>query len=388
MAPASRKAELIAIGAGGTGGHMFPAAALARALLERGYRVALLTDRRGQGFGPELGEVATYRLSAGAVLGTSPLRKAVAGWQLLRGVLQAKRLLRKLGAGAVVGFGGYASLPAVWAGHALGLKVVLHEQNAVAGRANRLLARKAALIATSFAEVKGLAGRDQAKCRLTGNPVRAAIAEVGRQPYPGAGSDDPLTLLVTGGSQGARVFNELVPAAVCRLPAALKARLTVCQQVRGQDLAEVQALYQACGVAAELKSFFDDMPRRLAAASLLVCRSGASTVAELAAAGRPALLVPYPFAADDHQRANAEAFAAAGGGWVLPQGELTVERLSDELARLFTEPGLLARAAAAARGFAQERAAERLADLVLADLVPGAARPAAALPPRSQEAAA
>jgi UDP-N-acetylglucosamine--N-acetylmuramyl-(pentapeptide) pyrophosphoryl-undecaprenol N-acetylglucosamine transferase len=384
--PNQGKPRLIAIGAGGTGGHMFPAAALARTLLERGYRVALLTDRRGQGFGPELGEVQTYRLSAGAVLGTSPWRKAVATLQLLRGVGQARRLLRKLGASAVVGFGGYASLPAVWAGHGLGLTVVLHEQNAVAGRANRLLARKASRIATSFATVQGLAERDRAKCALTGNPVRAAIAEVGRRPYAVPGPKDRLTLLVTGGSQGARVFNELVPAAVCRLPDALKARLTVCQQVRGQDLGEVQALYQACGVEAQLKSFFDDMPQRLAAASLLICRSGASTVAELAAAGRPALLVPYPFAADDHQRANAEAFAAAGGGWVLPQAGLTVETLAAELRRLFEDPAQLVRAAGAARGFAQERAAERLADLVLGTAEAGQAGGAVAS--RRQEAAA
>ena len=384
--PNQGKPQLIAIGAGGTGGHMFPAAALARTLLERGYRVALLTDRRGQGFGPELGEVATYRLSAGAVLGTSPWRKAIAGLQLLRGVRQARRLLKKLGASAVVGFGGYASLPAVWAGHGLGLKVVLHEQNAIAGRANRLLAKKASVIATSFATVQGLAERERAKCALTGNPVRAAIAEVGRRPYAVPGPKDRLTLLVTGGSQGARVFNELVPAAVCRLPAALKARLTVCQQVRGQDLGEVQALYRACGVEAQLKSFFDDMPQRLAAASLLVCRSGASTVAELAAAGRPALLVPYPFAADDHQRANAEAFAAAGGGWVLPQAGLSVETLAAELQRLFEDPAALVRAAGAARGFAQERAAERLADLVLGTAEAGQAGGAVAS--RRQEAAA
>jgi UDP-N-acetylglucosamine--N-acetylmuramyl-(pentapeptide) pyrophosphoryl-undecaprenol N-acetylglucosamine transferase len=381
MAP--QKAPLIVIGAGGTGGHMFPAAALARTLLERGYRVALLTDRRGQGFGPELSEVATYRLSAGAVLGTSPWRKLVAALQLVRGVFQARRLLRKLGATAVVGFGGYASLPAVWAGAGRGLKVVLHEQNAVAGRANRLLARKATQIATSFAAVQGLSEAERARCVLTGNPVRAAIAEVGRRPYAVPGPKDRLTLLVTGGSQGARVFNELLPAAVCRLPAALKARLTVCQQVRGQDLSEVQALYQACGVEAVLKSFFDDMPQRLAAASLLVCRSGASTVAELAAAGRPAVLVPYPFAADDHQRANAEAFAAAGGGWVMPQGELSVESLAAQLQRLFEEPATLVRAAGAARAFAQERAAERLADLVL-----GTLKRNGDAAPRGQEAAA
>jgi UDP-N-acetylglucosamine--N-acetylmuramyl-(pentapeptide) pyrophosphoryl-undecaprenol N-acetylglucosamine transferase len=355
---------LIAIAAGGTGGHMFPAQALARLLIERGWRVALFTDSRGKDFGPDLAEVETHRLAAGALLGTSLWRKGLAGLQLLRGSWQARRLLKKLGAKAVVGFGGYASVPAVWAGARLGLKVVIHEQNAVIGRANRLLAPKAVAIATSFAAVKGLAEPLQARTVLTGNPVRAAIAEVGRRPYAVPGAKDRLILLVTGGSQGARVFNELVPAAVCRLPEAIKARLRVVQQVRGSDLEPVAATYKACGVEAELKTFFDDMPLRLAQATLLLCRSGASTVAEAAAAGRPALMVPYPFAADDHQRANAEALAAAGGGWAIAQSELDVDRLTAELQRLFSQPALLVRAAGAARAFATDDAASRLADLV------------------------
>lgn len=360
--------DLIVIAAGGTGGHMFPAQALARRLLARGYRVALLTDRRGQGFGPELPEVETYRLAAAAVLGTAPWRKALALLQLFYGVLQARRLLKRLGAKAVVGFGGYASVPAVWAGAARGLKVVLHEQNAVVGRANRLLARKAGAIATSFPAVRGLAPRDEAKCVLTGNPVRGAIAEIGRRPYALPGPRDRLTLLVTGGSQGARVFNELVPAAVSRLPAELRGRLTVVQQVRGSDLGEVQETYHACGVEAVLQPFFDDIPQRLAAATLVLCRAGASTVTELAAAGRPALLVPYPFAADDHQRANAEVFAEAGGGWVLPQATLDAESLAARLEGLLRDNAALLRAAGAARAFAQEDAADRLADLVLGRL--------------------
>ncbi len=358
------KRPLIAITAGGTGGHMFPAQALARTLLERGWRVALLTDRRGQGFGPDLPEVETYRLSANAVLGTSPPKKLWALLQLLRGMVQARRLLRRLGAVAVVGFGGYASLPAVWAGAGLKLKTVIHEQNAVAGRANRVLAGRAGAIATSFREVRGLPERDLPKCVVTGNPVRAAIAEIGRRPYAVPGPKDRLTLLVTGGSQGARVFNELVPAAVCSLPDALKQRLCVVQQVRGTDLAEVERTYAACGVEAVLKPFFEDLPQRLAQATLLLCRAGASTVTELAAAGRPALLVPYPFAADDHQRANAEAFAAAGGGWVLPQSGLDAATLAAELRRLFEAPATLVRAAGAARGFAEDDAAAHLADLV------------------------
>lgn len=347
---------------------MFPAQALARTLLGRGYRVALLTDRRGHGFGPELSEVETYRLAASAVLGTSPWRKVVALLQLVYGVLQARRLLKRLGAKAVVGFGGYASVPAVWAGAARGLKVVLHEQNAVVGRANRLLARKAGAIATSFPAVQGLSPRDQGKCVLTGNPVRAAIAEVGRRPYAVPGPRDRLTLLVTGGSQGARVFNELVPDAVCRLPGELRARMRVIQQVRGTDLSEVQKTYDAYGVEAVLQPFFDDIPQRLAAATLVLCRAGASTVTELAAAGRPALLVPYPFAADDHQRVNGEAFAAAGGGWVLPQSTLDAERLAARLNELLNDSATLLRAAGAARAFAQEDAAARLADLVLGRL--------------------
>ncbi|HKY94240.1 MAG TPA: undecaprenyldiphospho-muramoylpentapeptide beta-N-acetylglucosaminyltransferase [Kiloniellales bacterium] len=355
---------LIVIAAGGTGGHMFPAQALTRLLVERGWRVALFTDKRGKDFGPDLAEVQTHRLAAAAVLGTGLWRKALAGLQILRGTWQAKHLLRKLGAKAVVGFGGYASVPTVWAAGKLGLKVVIHEQNAVIGRANRLLAPKAGAIATSFASVRGLPETLKERIHLTGNPVRAAIAEVGRRPYAVPGPRDRLTLLVTGGSQGARVFNELVPAAVCRLPDAIKTRLKVVQQVRGSDLQEVAATYKACGVEAELKPFFDDMPQRLAQATLLLCRSGASTVAEIAAAGRPALLVPYPFAADDHQRANAEALCAAGGGWVMHQSELDVARLSAELERLFSQPALLVRAAGAARAFAVDDAARRLADLV------------------------
>mgnify|MGYP000651593762 CR=1 FL=1 len=203
---------------------------------------------------------------------------------------------------------------------------------------------------------------------------RAAIAEIGRRPYGVPGPKDRLTLLVTGGSQGARVFNELVPTAVCQLPDALKRRLTVIQQVRGTDLSEVEATYRACGVEAVLKPFFEDLPQRLAQATLVLCRAGASTVTELAAAGRPALLVPYPFAADDHQRANADAFAAAGGGWVLPQASLDATLLTAELKRLFEAPPTLVRAAGAARGFAEDGAAARLADLVEGRM-PETARP-------------
>ena len=360
-----RHGEVVALAAGGTGGHMFPAQALARELLARGSRVALITDRRGGGFGPDLPQVDTTCISAGALAGGGLLRKLRGAAQLTIGYFQARSALARLRADTVVGFGGYASVPATLAAAHRGLRVVLHEQNAVLGRANRLLAPRASAVATSFSTVKGLQQTDQEKAVFTGNPVRPAIAALGRHPYPVAGPSDRIRLLVIGGSQGAQIFNTVVPAAIEALPEDVRQRLTVSQQVRGPATEDVQAVYAAAGIEAELAGFFEDMPERLRSAHLLVCRSGASTVAELAAAGRPAVLVPYPFAADDHQRANAEALAAAGGAWVIPQADLTAGDLMGRLKDLFTDPSALARAAAAARGFGRDGAAERLADLVV-----------------------
>ena len=356
--------RLVALCAGGTGGHMFPAAALARELLSRGVRVALLTDHRAGGFGPELAEVETFRLSAGGIAGGNPWNKLKSAAKLALGYLQARRILKRIGAEAVVGFGGYASLPGVIAGAHLGLRTMLHEQNAVMGRANRLAAGKADLLATSFAEVQAIAESDREKVVVTGNPVRAAIAALYSRPYALPSAGGRLRILVVGGSQGARVFNEIMPKAICLLPEALRHRVKLAQQVRGNDLEEMQAAYADCGVHPELQPFFDDIPERLKAAHLVISRSGASTVAELAAAGRPAIMVPYPFATDDHQTANAEAFAAAGGGWVMQQRNLTPELLAAKLTELLEHPTALADAASAARGFARMNAAQKLADLV------------------------
>jgi UDP-N-acetylglucosamine--N-acetylmuramyl-(pentapeptide) pyrophosphoryl-undecaprenol N-acetylglucosamine transferase len=239
------------------------------------------------------------------------------------------------------------------------------------------LAPRAQAICISFETVEGLRPADAAKTVITGNPVRGAIASLGRQPYGVPGPNDTLRLLVTGGSQGARVFNELLPYALCRLPEEIKARLSVAQQVRGTDTTQVAQIYEACGVTAELEPFFEDMPERLKAAHLLICRAGASTLCELAAAGRPAIYVPFPFAADDHQTANARAMAEAGGGWLMPQSELTPESLAERLAALIGDPGTLARAAGSARAFAQENSAARLAAVVLGEPGEDAARPKA-----------
>ncbi len=348
----------ILLAAGGTGGHMFPAEALARELLARGRSVALVTDRRGRAFGDRLPEVPVHRIDAAGLAGGSLLGKAEGVLRLTLGYLQARRLVGRLRPALTVGFGGYASVPAVCAAQRAGRPTLLHEQNAVLGRANRLLAARARAVATSFAATAAIG---TARARLTGNPVRPSIAALAELPYPNL--DGPLHLLVVGGSQGARVFARLLPPAVEDLPPALRSRLRIAQQCRPEDLAGVSRAYAALGVEAEPAEFFTDMAGRLAAAHLVVSRSGASTVAELAAAGRPAILVPYPHATDDHQTANAEAFCRAGGGWLMPEAEAAPARLAERLASLLADPDALSRAAAAARGFGQRDAARRLADL-------------------------
>ncbi len=354
----------VVLAAGGTGGHMFPAQALARELLARGSQVVLVTDQRGGGFGTDLPEVETYRISAGGVAGSGLAKKLKGLASLGLGYLQVRKHLKGLGAEVVVGFGGYASVPTVLAGAHAGLWVVLHEQNAVVGRANRLLAKRAHAIATCFDQVVGLRPAQRRKVTVTGNPVRAAIAELGRRPYALPGESDRLNLLVVGGSQGARVFNSVVPEAIRRLPEALRHRLALSQQVSGQAVDDVAAVYRDCGVAAELAGFFGDVPARLSAAHLVICRSGASTTAELAAAGRPAILVPYPSAIDDHQTANARALVEAGAAWLMPESSLSAESLAERMESLLSAPALLGRAAHCAAAAAQDDAARRLADLV------------------------
>lgn len=352
------------LAAGGTAGHLFPAEALARELLSRGATVELMTDKRGAGFGKSLPGVAVHHLAGTAVLGRGLIGKAKAGINLLAGTWQARRLLRKLKPNAVIGFGGYASVPAVMAAQCLKMPSAIHEQNAVMGRANRLLAKRAKIIALSFPKTVALPQGSDSRSRLTGNPVRPAVAAIGERPYRAPVAGETISLLIFGGSQGAKVFNQLVPAAIQALPAELRLRLKVVQQVRGREDEEaVASAYRQAGVPATLAPFFADLPERLAEASLVICRSGASSVMELARAGRPALLVPYPFAADDHQRANAKALAATGGAWVLPQEELTVEWLTQFLAERLTDEKGLAAAALAARTISQDDAARRLADL-------------------------
>ena len=367
------------LAAGGTGGHLFPAEALARELVSRGGRVHLATDRRTDAFAEKVPGVEICQVRAGR-FGGGPLHIAYGVAEMALGIVQARRLLRRLAPDVVVGFGGYVSVPTMLAASQLGLPTVIHEQNAVLGRANRLLASRASRIATGFAETVGLRPADRSRVVHTGNPVRPPILAVAERAYAPPEPGKPIDLLILGGSQGARIFADVVPPALAVLPPEIRNALRISQQARPEDRDRVVADLRAAGIAAEVETFFNDVQERLARAHLVICRSGASTIAELAAAGRPALLVPYPHAMDDHQAANARAFTEAGAGWTMPQSSLTPPLLTERIAELLGDGARLRVAAAQARRFGRDDAAERLAALVagLASIVDGAGKRRAA----------
>jgi UDP-N-acetylglucosamine--N-acetylmuramyl-(pentapeptide) pyrophosphoryl-undecaprenol N-acetylglucosamine transferase len=355
----------IILAAGGTGGHIFPAEALARELTARGKTVALMTDRRGQSFGDRVPGIATHRIRAGR-FDSGLIGKAIGVAELMLGILQARAKLRKLAPAAVVGFGGYPSVPTLIAASRLGIPTLIHEQNALLGRANRLLARRVQRIALSFEATGRLTPAERGRAVITGNPVRPTIVALRGKAYIVPVQGGGIELLILGGSQGARIFSVILPDALALLPPALRGRLRLNQQARPEDLERVRQRYAKDGIAAETASFFDDVPTRLARAQLVIARAGASTVAELGVVGRPAILVPYPHAADNHQAANAGAFAAAGAGWLMGQPQFTAERLAELLTELLGAPDRLARAAAAAHALGRPDAALRLADLTIA----------------------
>ena len=352
----------VVLAAGGTGGHVFPAQALAEELLRRGHALALVTDHRGVEYGDALGRIETFRISA-AGFGKGLIGKLRGIVALGAGFLQARRVLSRLRPGAVVGFGGYPTLPTMIAACRAGLPTLIHEQNAILGRANAFLAPRVSRIATSFASVAGIGARDRNKSVHTGNPVRATIAELRDRAYADP-TEHELAILVLGGSQGARVLSDVVPAALAALPDAARRRLRVVQQCRKEDIERVRLAYWGHNIRAELATFFDDVPDRLQAAHLVICRAGASTVAELVEAGRPAVLVPYRFATDDHQRANASAVAEAGGGWMMVEDDFTPEALARRIEELIEDPARLASAAAGSASLRRGAAASLLADEV------------------------
>jgi UDP-N-acetylglucosamine--N-acetylmuramyl-(pentapeptide) pyrophosphoryl-undecaprenol N-acetylglucosamine transferase len=351
----------ILLSAGGTGGHLFPAEALANEMTRRGWLVHLATDRRAERYAGGFPADTVHPIPSATFGSRNPFAVARAGWTLWRGFVRSSALMQRLKPAIVVGFGGYPTLPPLFAATRRNIPTLIHEQNAVMGRANRALAARVTAIAGGFmAEGEGSADD---KMVVTGNPVRPAVIEAAKSAYPSLNGTKPFRLLVFGGSQGAQFFSEAVPPAVAALPEEARARLAVTQQARPEDEAAVRAAYAGMGVAAEVSPFFDDMAARMAAAHLVISRSGASTVSEIAVIGRPALLVPYPHALDHDQAANAAALAKAGGAEVHRQDSLSPGRLSALIGAMMEDKARLLSMAAAARSAGKPDAARLLADL-------------------------
>jgi UDP-N-acetylglucosamine--N-acetylmuramyl-(pentapeptide) pyrophosphoryl-undecaprenol N-acetylglucosamine transferase len=355
----------ILLAAGGTGGHLFPAAALAQELARREIPVELVTDTRAEKYGVEFPARAVHRVPSATLAGRSPFAVAATFTRLGIGYFGALNLLRRVKPRAVIGFGGYPTLPPIIAARTLRIPTAIHEQNAVMGRANRLLSRFADKIAVSYLPTKLLPPQYESRAVLTGTPVRDAVLAFRNTAYASPTPVGRLLLLIFGGSQGARFFSEALPPALLLLPQVLRARLTVVQQCREEDLDEVREAYKDAGISAHLAPFFRDLPERIANSHLVIARSGASTVAELMTIGRPAILVPLPHALDNDQLENALRLEQAGGGWCIRQAELTPERLESELERLFNSPGVLVDAAAKAKSLAPSGAVTKLADLAV-----------------------
>ena len=355
-------APLLLIAAGGTGGHMFPAQALAEMMVAGGWRVKLSTDARGAryagGFPKEVAveEVASATFARGGLAA-----KALVPFRIAGGVLGAMVAMRRDRPAAVVGFGGYPTIPALSAATILRIPRMIHEQNGVLGRVNRLFAPRVDAIAcgtwpTDLPE--GITGT------FTGNPVRAAILERAGAPYIPPG-DYPMSVLVIGGSQGARILSDVVPAALAALPDALRANIRVAHQARAEDQARVVAAYANAGIRAEVEPFFADIPRRLSEAQLVISRSGASSVADISIVGRPAILIPFAAAAGDHQTANARGLVEAEAAVLIPESRLDAATLAGHVAAILENPGAATRMAQSALGYGSPDATDRLVEMVL-----------------------
>ena len=326
-----------------------------------------MTDERGTAFGDPTPGTEIHHIKAASLVGGA-CSKLKGLTQLGVGLLQARALLKRISPAAAVGFGGYPSVPTMCAATQIGTPTIIHEQNAVLGRANRLLAPRVGTIATSFEQVSGIQPQAVGKVAQTGNPVRAAISQIGKMPYPPLTANDPIHILIFGGSQGARVLSEVVPTALTSLSENERSRVQITQQCRPEDLDRVKTVYEAANISASLATYFDDMPERLSAAHLVIARAGASTISELMAAGRPAILIPYPHATDDHQTANAKSVAKAGASWCIPEPAFTVEFVVNRFRRFLEQPNVLREAATNTKSLRKSDAAERLADAVEATI--------------------
>tara|TARA_B100001939_G_scaffold200279_1_gene172141 strand:- start:7771 stop:9051 length:1281 start_codon:yes stop_codon:yes gene_type:complete len=359
-----RRTSHIVLAAGGTGGHMFPALALMEELVARGHRVSLITDDRGLRYKDLFDGVKVLKVNSATFSGRGPLGKLAALFRVLSGIVESRRMLKRLAPGVVVGFGGYPSLPTLLAAVWSGIPTCLHEQNAVLGRVNRFLARWVDAVALSFEKTLKAKWHRYNYVVVTGNPVRREIIELGDKAYPPIGDDRIFRILVVGGSQGASIFSDVVPAAISILPRALQRRLQITQQCREEDIAAVREIYAKTKIAVELSTFISNLPECMEWAHLVIGRAGASTIAELTAAGRPAVLVPYPHATDDHQMENAREMVVAGGAWLFHQKEFNPSELAKTLQRLAKRPRDVWRAAEDARRVGKPYATKDLGDLV------------------------
>lgn len=351
------------LAAGGTGGHMIPAHALAEELVDRGHSVELITDARGAKIPGLFDKAEVHIMPAGRVSG-GPVGWLRAGRNIWSGRAMARREYRAERPAAVVGFGGYPALPALLAAQSMGIPTIVHEQNAVLGRVNRLVAGRVDAIATAYPEVERLKPTHRGKVQLVGNPVRDEVLALRDQPYPELAEGGAFRILVTGGSQGATILSRVVPEGLSLLPQEVRSRLQVVQQCRVEDIEVVRSLYESFGISAELATYLPDLPEKLASCHLFIGRAGASTIAELTAAGRPAILVPLPIATDDHQTANAREMAKEGGARMIPQPQFTPQELARRMQDLGLTSAQLAEAAAHARAVGRPDATRDLADLV------------------------
>lgn len=351
------------LAAGGTGGHMLPAFALATELERRGHHVALITDERGAQI-PGRPDFLTMHVLPAGRFGKNPLKWVAGAKAVWEGRNMAIRLFESFQPSAVVGFGGYPAFPALWAATAMGIPSVVHEQNAVLGRVNRLLAGKVDAIATAYPQIERLKPKHSGKVHLVGNPVRAEVLALREEEFPALGEEGLFRVLVTGGSQGARILSEVVPDGLAMLPPALRQRLQVTQQCRPEDLDAVRTRYSSHEIPAELGTYFENMAGRLADAHLFIGRAGASTIAELTAVGRPAILIPLPIATDDHQAANTREIVKAGGARMIRQDQFTAKELAKQIKAIADSPEGLGKAAHAAFNCGRPNAVQDLADLV------------------------
>jgi UDP-N-acetylglucosamine--N-acetylmuramyl-(pentapeptide) pyrophosphoryl-undecaprenol N-acetylglucosamine transferase len=342
---------------------MIPAHALAAELKKRGHGVLLITDDRGARFPGLFADIPVHILPAGR-LGGGPIGWLRAFGSVAKGRREAKRLYSEHRPDAVVGFGGYPAVPSLLAATSMRIPTVLHEQNAVLGRANRFLAGDAAAIATAYSRIERMKSRYRRKMVMVGNPVRAEIARLGEQPFPAFDEFAPFKILVTGGSQGASVLSKVVPEGLGMLSPSLRLRLQVMQQCRPNDIDAVRATYATLGIPAEVMTYIEDMAGKLGEAHLFIGRAGASTVAELTAAGRPAILIPSPSATDDHQAANARDITQAGGARTIIEEQFTPDVLARQIEVMAADPQALINAAGRALSVGKPHAASDLADLI------------------------